>query len=122
MIRWPGTVYVATAPVNLRASFDALAGLVRAQLRREPCADALFVFHNRRHTILKLYWIDGSGCYVLGKRLVRGTYRIPLAIPPDATHVTVSARELSVLLEGLDPAVLRAARRAAATESIEDSA
>ena len=30
MIRWPGTLYVATAPVNLHASFDALVGFVRA--------------------------------------------------------------------------------------------
>lgn len=116
MIRWPGALYVATAPVNLHASFDALMGYVREQLRREPREDALFVFHNQRRTLLKMIWHDGTGYCVFAKRLDRGTYRIPLAIPPGATHVTLSERELSLLLEGLDRAVLRAARRAALTE------
>ena len=32
----PGTIFVATQPVNLRLSFDRLAGVVHAQLRRDP--------------------------------------------------------------------------------------
>lgn len=32
MIRWPETILVATAPIDLRLSFDRLAGIVREQL------------------------------------------------------------------------------------------
>ena len=117
MIRWPTAVFVATAPTCLRASFDALAGLVRGTLGREPRADALYVFHNRRRTLVKILWHDGSGYCVFSKRLDRGAYRIPLAIPAGATHVAASQRELAVLLEGFDPALLCRARRAATSSA-----
>lgn len=112
MIHLPATILVATAPVDLHWSFDRLAGLVREQLGGDPRAETLIVFHNRRRTHLKLLWHDGTGYCVLYKRLDHGTYRIPLAIPADATRVSVSERELRILLEGIDPATLRAARRA----------
>ena len=69
------------------------------------------VFHNRARTHVKLLWHDGTGYCLLYKRLDRGAYRIPLAIPAGARQVTVSERELSILLEGIDEAALRAARR-----------
>ena len=111
MIRWPGTILVATAPVNLHLSFDRLAGIVREQLGADPRSDTLIVFHNRARTHVKLLWHDGRGYCLFYKRLDRGTYRIPLAIPPGARQVTVSARELALVLEGIEVATLRAARR-----------
>ena len=113
MIRWPGTLLVATAPFDLRLSFDRLAGIVREQLGADPRSDTLVVFHNRARTHAKLLWHDGRGYCLLYKRLDRGAYRIPLAIPADARHVSVSARELAMLLEGIDETMLRAARRSA---------
>ena len=50
------------------------------------------------------------------KRLDRGTYRIPLAIPAGARQVSVSVREVTVLLEGIDDAMLRSAQRSIAAE------
>lgn len=114
MIRMPTTILVATEPVDLRMSFDRLAGIVRDRLGADPRRDTLVVFHNRGRTHVKLLWHDGSGYCLLYKRLDRGTYRIPLAIPRGAHHVTASAREVALLLEGIDESVLRAARRAVA--------
>lgn len=104
MIRLPEVIYVATVPVNLRLSFDRLGGIVREALRREPREPAAFVFHNRARTHLKILWHDGRGYCLIYKRLDRGTYRIPLAIPPGASEVTVSRRELAVLFDGIDSA------------------
>jgi transposase len=115
MMRLPATIYVATAPVNLHLSFDRLAGIVRAQLGRDPRGEAAFVFHNRRGTHLKILWHDASGYCIFYKRLDRGVYRIPLAIPAGALRVEVSRRELELLLEGIDRRVLRRARRKIAT-------
>lgn len=113
MIRLPATIYVATAPIDLHFSFDRLAGIVREQLGGDPRGEAVFVFHNRARTHLKLLWHDGFGYSVVYRRLDRGTYRIPLAVPADAKHVSVSARELALIFEGVDRALLREARRAA---------
>jgi transposase len=117
MIRLPSTVYVATAPVDLGLSFDRLAGIVRQELGGNPRAEAVYVFHNRRRTHLKVLWHDGRGYCLLYKRLDRGVYRIPLAIPAGARQVTVSRSELAVVFEGIDPATLRAARRVGKTRS-----
>jgi transposase len=72
------------------------------------------VFHNRRRTHVKILWHDRRGYCLLYKRLDRGTYRIPTAIPPSARSVQVSQRELDVLLRGIDHRLLRDARVAAA--------
>lgn len=115
MIRLPGTLYVATQPTNLQQSFDRLAGLIRAQLKRDPRMDAAFLFHNKKRTHIKLIWHDSSGYRILFKRLDRGKgrFRIPLPIPADATHVQISSRTLRVLLEGVNMKTIRAASRAA---------
>ena len=62
---------------------------------------------------MKWLWHDGLGDSVLYRRLDRGTYRIPLAIPAGARRVSASARELALPLEGVDGKVLRDGRRAA---------
>lgn len=107
----PRLVYVATEPVNLQYSFDRLAGIVRDQLGGDPRGEALFVFHNRRRTHVKILWHDGGGYWLLYKRLDRGTYRIPLSIPPDAKSVKVTRRELNIVLRGVDRRLLQKARR-----------
>jgi transposase len=62
VIRMPATILVATAPVDMRMSFDRLAGIVRERLGAEPRRDTLVVFHNRvGRTHVKLLWHDGSG-------------------------------------------------------------
>jgi transposase len=117
MIRWPTTVLAATAPIDLRLSFDRLAAIVRDQLGADPKRDTLIVFHNRARTHLKCIWHDGTGYCVFYKRLDRGTYRIPLAIPEGARQVTLGARELALILEGIDMAAVRAARRSIQVKS-----
>ena len=109
MVRLPKTILIAIAPIDLHLSFDRLAAIVRNDLGAEPKADTVVVFHNRRRTHVKLLWHAGSGYVVLYKRLDRGTYRIPLAVPAGARKVTASREELLVLLEGLDEARLRRA-------------
>lgn len=111
MIKLPDKIYVATEPVNMQLSFDRLAGIVRDHLGGEPREEMVVVFHNRRRTHLKLLWHDRGGYCILYKRLDRGAYRIPLAIPVDARRVVVSRRELSLLFEGVDRAMVRAAQR-----------
>jgi len=114
-MKLPQKIYVATQPINLQLSFDRLAGLVREQFRCDPRGDAVFIFHNKRKTHLKLLWHDGSGYRILYKRLDRvgGRFQIPLPIPIDATQVEISRRALTILLEGINADLIRAARRSA---------
>jgi transposase len=121
VIRLPDAVYVATAPVDLRLSFDRLAGIVREVLGGDPRGEAVFVFHNRARTHLKLLWHDGRGYCLIYRRLDRGTFRIPVAIPAGAPQVVVSRRELSMLFEGIDAELLRRARAIAREQALHTS-
>ena len=110
-MRLPEAVYVATEPVSLALSFDRLAGIVRERLGREPRGEAVFVFHNRARTHVKLLWHDARGYCLLYKRLDRGAVRVPLAVEPGAVEVRVTRRELELFFEGIDVSLLRRARK-----------
>lgn len=92
-------VFVATAPVDLRGSFNALAARVQTQLQSDPLSGHLFVFTNARCNRVKILFWDGSGLWVCAKRLERGRFSWPAA---EASVATLRGEELSALLGGLE--------------------
>lgn len=106
-------VFVALDPIDLRWSFDRLAGLVEDQLGRRARCGALFLFFGKRRTALKVLFFDGSGLCVFYKRLDRGTFRIPAPLDPDSPAVEIEERELDELLDGIavEPEPVRRRRR-----------
>ena len=100
-------VYVALEPCDLRKSFNGLEGLVRERLGEDPRAGALFVFINRRHTRLKILYWDGSGLWLLIKRLEKGTFSWPKTGQTEGTKMRLAPEALALLTDGID---LRGAR------------
>jgi len=94
-------IFVATTPADMRRSFNGLSELVRMELGENPLSGHLFIFSNKRHTLLKILVWDSGGYWVCGKRLEAGTFSWP-APQPGETKVRVSAEELAMLLGGLD--------------------
>ncbi len=86
----------------MRCSFSGLAGLVRQGLGGDPLSGALFVFLNRRRTLVKLLYWAGDGFVVWAKRLERGTFGLPPGGAPEIDY-----RHLVLLLEGVTPRRLR---------------
>jgi transposase len=107
-------VFVSLAPIDLRWSFDRLAGAVEAHLGRSPRSEALFVFFGKRRTALKILFYDGTGLCLFYKRLDRGTFRLPEP-PPGAESMVVEERVLDDLLDGVvvEPRQPRSARKKA---------
>jgi len=101
-------VYIATAPADLRKSFDGLSALVAGSLGHDPLAGHLFVFRNRRGDQVRILFWDRTGYCLFAKRLARGRFHFLWQVPQGATHVEVEAAELALLLEGID---LRGAKR-----------
>ncbi len=104
-------VYVATAPCNLRKSFDGLSNEVREVLGKDPLCGHVFVFLNRRKTQVKLVLWTRGGFTIVHKRLERGTFTFPAQVAEGARSVEVDVHELSMLLEGIDVARARVSRR-----------
>ena len=53
----------------MRKGFNGLYGLVSSSFRDDPRNGALYVFCNRRHTRIKILYFDGTGLWILSKRL-----------------------------------------------------
>ena len=104
-------VYVATAPCNLKKSFEGLTNEVRQVLAKDPLSGHVFVFLNRRKTQVKLLLWTRGGFTIVTKRLERGTFTFPARVTPDAASVEVDVHELSMLLEGIDVTRARTSRR-----------
>ena len=92
-------VWVAAGVTDMRKGMDGLAALVQTMLAENPFSGHIFVFRGRRGDLVKLVWFDGDGLCLFAKRLERGRF-----VWPQATSGTVSlsAAQLSMLLEGID--------------------
>jgi transposase len=99
-------IFVALDPVDMRGSFDALAGHVR-RLHGDPLDGHLYLFVNRRRRLLKAIWFDRNGWALYSKRLERGTFELPSSAG-DERKVAVDPAQLAMILEGID---LRVPRR-----------
>jgi transposase len=80
-------VCLATEPCDLRKSFDSLSVIVREQLREDPLSRKVFVFLNKAGNRIKLLYWDGTGLWVMAKRLVAHCSHLlfsedPLSVPP----------------------------------------
>ena len=93
-------VFVVVAPLDMRGSFDALAGAVR-RLGLDPTDDHLYLFLNKRRRIAKAVWFDGSGWCVLAKRLETGSFQLP-TFDAAASQVAIDGASFASLLAGID--------------------
>jgi len=82
MLTLPSTVriFLATEPVDMRKSFDALALLVTSVLEQDPLSGHLFVFIGRRRHIARILFWDRSGFTLISKRLEAGVFRLPPSV------------------------------------------
>jgi transposase len=102
-------VFVAAKPADMRKSFDGLFALVRDFLGEDPLSGHLFVFRNRTGDRLKILWWDRDGLAIWYKRLEEGTFRFPA--PGDAARLEMTATDLQLVLQGIDPAKVKRSKR-----------
>lgn len=93
-------IYLYCAPCDMRKSFDGLCGLIRTELGADPLSGSLFVFCNRRRTMVKLMYWDRDGFALWFKRLEQGRFSIPQMCASDGR---IDRRQLTMLLEGVVP-------------------
>jgi len=95
-------IYVALEPVDMRLSFDRLAGLAKERVGYDARSGALFLFFGRRRDALKVLFFDGSGMAIFYKRIDRGRFSVPEATDDTARHVEIDDAALEALLDGLE--------------------
>lgn len=104
MLSFPSSlrIYVALDPCDMRKSFNGLYALAEETLKEDPRCGALFVFCNKRRNRLKILYFDGTGLWVLAKRLEQGTFSWPKPSGSGQVKLKLAPEALAMLTDGID--------------------
>jgi len=108
-------IFVARDFVDMRKGIDGLAGLVIDVIEQDPQSGHLFVFFNKHRNRMKSLVWDGSGYWMLVKRLEHGRFEIFDRVGESRASFELSNTDLALLLDGID---LRGARRRASHDEL----
>jgi transposase len=110
MLSFPAMVkvYAYSRAIDLRKSFDGLSGCVEQLIGADPLSGHLFVFFNKRSTMVKVLMWDRTGYCIWCKRLEQGRFSTA-TLRADAA--TMELPELMLILEGIDLAGSRQRKR-----------
>lgn len=68
-------ILLATEPADFRCGIDGLAARCRHQLAQDPRTGTVFVFINRSKTMVRALTYDGTGFWLMTKRLSKGRFQ-----------------------------------------------
>jgi transposase len=94
-------VLVAVEACDMRKGYEGLTAMVEGVLSEEVRSGILFVFGNKRRTRLKILYYDGSGVWLLSKRLEKGTFSWPQSVE-GKSKLTLRPEALAMLTDGID--------------------
>ena len=95
-------IYLCLEPTDMRKAFNGLYAIAKHELKRNPMDGSLFVFANRRRDRIKLLYWDGTGFWVLAKRLEKGTFWWPGRDDAGGGSIEMKPEALGMLLNGID--------------------
>jgi transposase len=103
MLAFPAAIkiYVAVQPVDMRKQFNGLWAAAQEKLHEDPKSGAVFAFINKERTRLKLLYWDGTGVWVLAKRLEQGRFSWP-APSTDCAKLSLAPEALALLVGGIE--------------------
>lgn len=95
-------VFLAVEPADMRKGFEGLHALVGGRLGEDVRSGALFVFTNKRRTRLKVLYFDGTGTWLMSKRLEEGTFCWPKADDVREAKLALRPEAFAMLTDGID--------------------
>lgn len=89
-------ILLAINPADFRCGIDGFVAICRRQLAQDPRSGILFVFINRNKTMIRALSYDGTGFWLMTKRLSKGKF----AHWPSAKEAitAMQAKDLRMLL------------------------
>jgi transposase len=93
-------ILLALAPADFRSGIDGFVAVCRRQLKQNPNSGTLFVFINRNKTMIRALTYDGTGFWLMTKRLSKGKFT---SWPKGSEPISkIAAIELKQILSGHD--------------------
>jgi transposase len=79
-----------------------LNNTVANQIQEDPRSGSIFAFTHKRRSLLKILYWDGTGIWILAKRLERGTFSWPKPSDVKDGKLRPNSSALALLLDGID--------------------
>lgn len=99
----PGSPYLRiwlyAKPVDMRKQFDELIVLAKHQLHASPMNCELFVFINRKQTIMKVLYFSSGGYCLWSKGLELGRFH---HVDGGSDKINLTWTQLQCLIEGIN--------------------
>lgn len=92
-------VYLAIGATDMRKAINGLSIIVSEQMQHDIFSGHMFVFCNRKRTILKILYWDKNGFCLWQKRLEKDRFKWP---ETQKQIMGITNRELSWLVAGLN--------------------
>jgi len=91
-------IRLAVAPADFRRGIDGFVALCKNELAQEPRSGCVFVFINRARTMIRALSYDGTGFWLITKRLSKGKFS---GWPSGQQALTpTTAKALRIILDG----------------------
>jgi len=92
--------YLCPFSCDMRKGFDALCGVVRHDMGRDPVSGEVFIFMNRSRTTLKLLHWERGGFVLYHKRLESGRFKLPVFNSKTRSYI-LRWTDLFLMVEGI---------------------
>lgn len=84
-------VFVCLVDIDGRKGFDGLACEAERNFQKDPMEGDLFIFRNKRKTMISILFYDGQGYWLMRKRLSKGKFKYwpssKVISPVEAIHL-----------------------------------
>ena len=95
-------IFIALDSCDMRAVVNTLHALVIDRLKEDSRSGTLFVFTNRRRKLIKVLYWDGTGMWLMTKRLEQGTFFWPRAAQEGQVKLELRPEAFALLTDGID--------------------
>ena len=95
-------IYRASRPVDLRKGIDGIASIVQSLLQMDSYEHSLFIFTSGSRNRIKILYYDGSGYWLMFKRMDEGHFKWRIE---SSSTVTISEKQFARLIHGFSISV-----------------
>lgn len=92
-------IFLRPGATDGRKAIDGLVGIIQGQMKMDVLQGGLFIFCSKAKTSIKCIIWDGTGFWLIQKRLVGFTFAWPRT---EGEVMKVTSEQLGQLLDGID--------------------
>lgn len=94
--------FLYPAPMDMRKSFYTLSGIVTSVMKRDVQNGEVFIFVNRRLTIMKILHLEYGGLVIYHKKLESGVFKLP-TFDEELTSQVIQWHDLMMIVRNVKP-------------------